>query len=164
MSRDLWRTLGVIAIVAGLAFVVLHQWEQLVGHDDGRFVEEANAALALHDSYAKTLGRLKAAQRVHTVVMVQWRTIADTASTDSARVDAWKAAANECQVALLACSERALLAEARVRELEPLLVRGVAIADCHVLGLGFMPKCLSRAQSFVLGAALGMGAMVVLRR
>lgn len=163
MSRTLAQTLVIIALVAGVGFYLLHQWGTLVGHDDVRFVDEANAAIALHAGYAKQIDRLKRSEAGHTTAARHWRAVADTASTEAAKTDAWKGVSEECETALRACSERALLAEARVRALEPLLQRGIAIADCRLLGMGFLPRCPSRTASFLGGATLATTVVLLLR-
>jgi hypothetical protein len=150
--------LGLVAI----AWLALASWDRLVSRDDVRFVEEAQAALATGNAYRSHLAKLKTIQTTRTVVMTRWRTIADTATSDSVELDARTHEAAECQVALLACSERALIAEARVAELEPLLTRGLKIVDCRILGLRFAPRCPSRVVTFVVGVGLGVtGALVV---
>jgi Tfp pilus assembly protein PilE len=160
--KGITPTTVTVALVAILAWVALGQWDKLVGRDDVRFIEDAQAALALHASYAKQLAKVKTIQVIQTQRFREFVLVADTASTDSARATALRAAVGACSTALLACSERALLAEARVAELEPLLTRGLKIVDCRVMGLRFMPRCPSRTASFFVGAGLGAaGALLV---
>jgi len=152
-----------VALCAVFVYGALIAWDRQVNRDAERYVAEVEDALSRGNAYRKNIARLKGIQTSRTVVMTRWRSIADTASTDSAKAFAWRNAAESCERALLACSERALLAEARVSELEPLLTRGLKIVDCHILGLGFLPRCPSRTVTFVVGVGLGVTGALVTR-
>jgi hypothetical protein len=88
------------------------------------------------------------------------------AQRDSARaaVASWAQAFAALTVARLADSTRADRAEAALAEGERHLTGVVGIADCRWFGLGFMPRCLSRAASLVVGGVLGAGAAIVALR
>lgn len=167
MSPGFRYSLPTVALLGAFVLGAIYLWANTISTSDAadQFRHDATVALfgPAHRTIVKQQERLTAAQKTHTVVMTRWRTIADTATVDSVKIVALQGAANECQVALLACSERALLAEARVAELEPLLTRGVKLADCHVLGIHILPRCLSRTTSLVLGVGLGVAGYAVVQ-
>lgn len=70
---------------------------------------------------------------------------------------AWAESSHAFERAWLADSTRADLAEGRVATLEQHLAHVLTVADCHILGAKFLPRCPSRTVS----AALGAGAAVV---
>jgi hypothetical protein len=88
------------------------------------------------------------------------------AQRDSARaaVASWADAFAALTVARVADSTRADRAEAALAEGERHLTGVVEIADCHLLGIGFLPRCLSRTASLVVGGLVGAGAAVVALR
>jgi len=61
---------------------------------------------------------------------------------------------------ITADSTRAATAELRVAQLEANLRATLTVADCHLLGAGWLPRCPSRTAMFFLGA--GTGAVVAL--
>jgi len=88
------------------------------------------------------------------------------AQRDSARaaVASWALAFAELTRARIADSTRADRAEAALAEAERHLTDVVHIADCRWFGLGFMPRCLSRTASLVVGGVIGAGVAVVALR
>lgn len=52
-------------------------------------------------------------------------------------------------------SMRAENAEARITDLERNLAATLTVADCHLLGAHFLPRCPSRTAMFVIGVAGG---------
>lgn len=58
---------------------------------------------------------------------------------------------------------RANAAEARVDALEKVVAQGLKVVDCHLLGIGFLPRCPSRTASFGIGAGAGALAVLVAR-
>lgn len=100
------------------------------------------------------LGRARAAVESLSLVVAQ---------RDSARaaVTNWAQAFASLMVARLADSTRADRAEAALAEGERHLTDVVIIADCHLLGVGFLPRCPSRTVSLVVGGIVGAGAAVV---
>ena len=88
------------------------------------------------------------------------------AQRDSLRAanQTWAAAFVALTDARVADSTRADRAEAALAEGERHLTGVVAIADCHILGIGFLPRCLSRSVSFVVGGVLGASAAVLALR
>ena len=144
-------TITVVATLLGLAF-----YDRMAGSENQALVQRMEAALSTGNAYRKQLAKVKTIQVVRTQRFREFVLVADTASTDSARVIALRAAVGACSTALLACSERALLAEARVAELEPLLTRGLKIVDCHIAGLHFLPRCPSRTVTAVVATVSGI--------
>ena len=102
-------TITVVATLLGLAF-----YDRMAGSENQALVQRMEAALSTGNAYRKQLAKVKTIQVVRTQRFREFVLVADTASTDSARVIALRAAVGACSTALLACSERALLAEARV--------------------------------------------------
>jgi hypothetical protein len=85
---------------------------------------------------------------------------------DSARaaVTSWAQAFAALTVKDVADSIRADRAEAAVDSAEARMRAVVKVADCRMLGIGFLPRCPSRTLSLVLGIAGGATAALVVRK
>lgn len=59
---------------------------------------------------------------------------------------------------------QARFAQQRIDSLEARLRGLLTVSDCHIAGLGFLPRCPSRTASFVLGAGVGVGLALLGRR
>lgn len=147
----------LLIVVALIAFWLLVRAERQVG-EDGAIIARAEQALASGKAYRSQLAKLKAVSRRH----------ADTARVLQAplqavriellspvelrgQVTAWREVARHWERAFRAESTRAVIAEARVAELEAHLAAVLTVADCHVLGAKWLPRCPSRTASFLLG-------------
>jgi hypothetical protein len=99
--------------------------------DDGRLNEALTAAKTVNDS--------------NKVLIEQNEEL-------RSEISDWKIAFAYLEHARLADSTRADRAEARVVDLGRNLAAILDVADCHILGARFLPRCPSRTVSFVLGA------------
>ncbi len=99
--------------------------------------------------------------------LVHAKTAADSNPILIRLVSAARAEASSWHDAFLALGRAKAASDSALAQADALLARGQAVtaavtkvADCHLLGLGFLPRCPSRNASFVLG--LGVGAIAVL--
>jgi len=69
--------------------------------------------------------------------------------------------AHQWELAFRADSLRADQAEHRVTDLESHLANTLSIADCHIGGIGWLPRCPSRTASFLLGASGASLALIL---
>jgi hypothetical protein len=69
--------------------------------------------------------------------------------------------AHQWELAFRADSTRADRAEARVTDLEGHLANTLTIADCHLLGAKWLPRCMSRTASALLGAGIASAALIL---
>lgn len=120
-------------------------------------------ALGRANVLTREVGRLRSTLPPNDTTPIRRATVDSLLSVaelrDSARVEQISA----LSIALAAERQRANLAEARVAHLETNLKAVVRVADCHVGGIGWLPRCPSRTTSLVLGAGLGATAVILAR-
>lgn len=168
-----WRIVGYL----GAALVVLYvfaQWQQRTATEDQAVIQRAEQALAMGRSFrvrqAALAGRAKQAlaasvakERVIQALrgqLQQARTPQDTIRIQVVLVDSLTAQRDSLSLAEALQRARAERAEARVTLLEMNLQATLTVADCHIGGLSWLPRCPSRNLSALLG--LGTGAILVL--
>jgi len=96
-------------------------------------------------------------QRESLTVLVQTR------DTLRAQVTTCCSLARQWELAFRADSNRADLAERRNGELEQHLADVLKVAECHMLGARWLPRCPSRTASFLLGAGTAGSLALLLR-
>lgn len=171
---------------AALVLLLLARWDGAVNQRDAETIADARQILALSRPFHEQIARLAAERDRALLAAARARAAAQTIDTTIARLNADTTVVglrlhfptlNELLVSYerrdslrlreLAARDlaqrfdaRALrLTAPRVVQLEASLTGVVAIADCHLLGVSFLPRCPSRTLSFFLG--LGAGAIVV---
>jgi len=177
-----------VALVALLLFLVLRA-ERRTGEDQA-IIHQATIALAQGKAYRHRLAILKdAAQRAQgraTVAIasdrakdaeirrLQLQLATDTSSRDSltsyrqlvdtltSQRDSARSANAFLLLRVSADSARAEAAEARANTLETHLRAVLTVADCHVLGAKWLPRCPSRTASAVMGLGTGVAATLIL--
>jgi hypothetical protein len=173
---------------AALVLVVLARWDGAIGQRDAETIADARRLLALTKPFHAQIARLASERDSALAVAARARTAAQGLDTTIARLSADTTVIglrlrfptlNELLVsyerrdstrlreilalqAAHAADARALrLAVPRVVDLEGSLTKVVAIADCHILGVKFLPRCPSRTLSFVIGTGVGVVVAVV---
>lgn len=150
----------LVAIALGALFLYfLGKWSEQQGHERAEVIARAEVSLRLHDAFVRQQAKYRTVSRAHaTSARIEMGRIVLVAPLDL-RVRL-QAVEQDWEAAFRAESLRADNAEARVADLERNLRATVAIAECRMLGLRFLPRCPSRTVSAVLG--LGVGATVVI--
>lgn len=122
------------------------------GRRAAQLVAEARAHVASDTVLDRALERATSAVDSLPIVLAQ---------RDSARaaVASWAQAFAAVTLKDRADSVRADRAETALDSAEIRMRNLLAVADCHWLGVKFLPKCLSRTASFVVGAAGGAAAV-----
>lgn len=163
-----WR-IGTYVITAALALYLFAQWQQRRGTENQTVIQRAEQALAMGRSFRNHLDNLKqqVTQRIVTVrvrdtviVRLDTQLTRDTSARDSVRtllqkVDTITAQRDSLLSAVRLLTGRAEMAEARASNLEANLRATLAVADCHLLGARWLPRCPSRTAMFIVGAAGG---------
>lgn len=163
-----WRITGYL-VAAAIFLYVFAQWQQRQGTESGAVIQGAQQALAMGHSFRTHLDNLKhqVTQRIVTVrvrdtviVRLAGELTQDTVARDSARTllairDTLTAQRDSLLSAVRLLTGRAEMAESRVASLEANLRATLAVADCHLLGAHWLPRCPSRTTMFVLGVAGG---------
>jgi len=190
LARSLPRLhVPVATLAAGLVLLyLLGKFVGRGSAEDQGVIRAATTALAQGKAYRQRLAILQAAaQRAQgratvaiaadrakdaeirrlTTVLALDSTARDSVVTLTQMVDtltSQRDSARSAVAALLfrsvADSTRSALAEARVAQLEANLRATLSVADCRLLGIGWMPRCPSRTASGLIG--LGTGALVML--
>jgi len=155
-------------------------------------IRGANAALAIGQAHRAHEAKLAAISQAHADSARSWHrgyivrggliaqldTAVDRSATKAdsllallvvrdslrAQVLACCSIAHQWEIAYRADSTRADLAQARNSELEQHLRGVLTIADCHILGASWLPKCPSRTASFLIGGGTGGVLALVLGR
>ena len=158
------------------------QWTASQGLEDQGIIRAAEHALHAGNAHRARQAQLAAAARVSADSARQWKAKAaaraplvaqlDTALTEATtvrdsntvllqqngelrgQVAEWQASSRGFEQAWLTDSTRADGAEARVAELERHLASVLTVADCHILGAKWLPRCPSRTVSAALGAGV----------
>ena len=171
-----WRVVLYIA-GAALALYLFAQWQQRQSTEDSTIIQAAHNALSAgkayrvrQDSLRRRAERAVVTVRVRDTVIVRLdaRLATDTSARDSVqtllvKADTLMAQRDSLLTAVRLLTVRAERAELRVADLERHLTAVLTVADCHMLGVGFLPKCPSRTLSAVLGLGTGAVAVLVVR-
>jgi hypothetical protein len=156
----------VVAILGAIGLYWFGKWSERQGAEDRNIIQAAQRSLATGKAYRAHMAKLKTVSRVHAdsarTIQVTIPPITLTMTPVQLRGAAldWQRVALQWELAFRAESLRAVTADTRVVDLETRLREVLTVADCHILGVSFLPRCPSRTVSFVLGAAAG--ATVVL--
>lgn len=170
------RIVGYVALAA-LVLYLFGRWEQRQGSEDQGIITLAHQALASgkayrvrQDSLRTRAERAVVTVRVRDTVIVRLdaRLATDTTPRDSIRTllqkaDTLRAQRDSLLSAVRLLTVRAERAELRVADLERNLHATLTVAECHILGVGFLPKCPSRTAAFLLGAGGASLAILVSR-
>lgn len=169
-------------IVLGvLALYVFAQRQQSQGAESGSVFDAAAHELHMHKAWEARSAKLAAIAQAAAQNGRRWKAKAEVAAPAAAQLDAtlaaattmrdsngvlvhqvefyrgqslaWEESSHAFERAWLADSTRAGAAEARVTELEQHLAQVLTVADCHILGAKFLPRCPGRTTAFVVGAA-----------
>jgi len=168
-----WRISAYI-LAAALALHFFAQWQQRISTEDQGTIQRAEQALALGHSFRvrngalakraeQALGASRNAERTIQALRGQLRealTPQDTIRIQVILVDSLTAQRDSLTLAEAFQRARAERTEARVSLLEANLTATLKVADCHIGGLRWLPRCPSRNLSALLG--LGTGAIAVL--
>lgn len=172
----------VTLALAALALYVFGKWTATQGLEDQGIIRAAEHALHAGNAHRARQAQLAAIAQANVDTARQWKakaiaraplgpkleralTEAKTTSDSNtvlvhqvafyqAQAFFWESSSRGFERAWLADSTRADAAEARVAELERHLASVLTVADCHLLGVGFLPRCPGRTTAFVLGAGL----------
>ncbi len=183
-----WRLPGYIALAVVLVYLFGH-WQAQAGIERSDIIRGSQQALAIGKSHRRHQAALRlAAQRMadsaafyrqrsasRGVLIRQLDTALTAAITvrDSLpvlmrqravlreRILDDSAAYGRLLLARAGDSTRADLAEARVATLEAHLAATLTVADCHIGGMKWLPRCPSRTMSFLLGAGTASLALVL---
>lgn len=150
----------LIALALGALFLyLLGKWSEHQGRERADVIARAEVSLRLHGAFIKQQAKYRAVSHAHaTSARIEMGRIILAAPLElRTRL---QSVAQDWEAAFRAESLRADNAERRVADLERHLRETLAIADCRMLGLRFLPRCPSRTVSAVLG--LGIGATAVL--
>jgi hypothetical protein len=171
-------TVPIIALlVGGLLLYVLGKWQGASGTENAAVIQAAHQALAMGKANRARLDSLRhaAAQRVTTVrirdtviVRLTGQLERDTSARDSVRTlllvqDTLIAQRDSLLSAVRLLMLHADSSDARVAILESNLRATLKIADCHVLGASWLPRCPSRTASFLLGGGIA-GTLALVTR
>ena len=184
-------TYGALALLAGSLFYAFGRWSAHIDQAERQAIQQAetflHTAKATHqrlDSLRATANQYaqdaqKAASRARGAFgalsglsdsLSRARTAADSLPIVVAQRDvaiaaakSWGQAWNAEHFARLADSARADFAEGQLVEAEQRIQELLKVKACRILGIGFAPKCLSRTQSYVAGAATAV-AVILIRR
>lgn len=179
---------GIYIALAAIALYWFGKWSERQGLEHSDVIHRADSALAAGKAFRATQAQFRAAAHHATsrgTVAIATATAADTTVArlkqelaaaltvrDSvtkllaevvvltAQRDSAYAAAVAFRRASIADSMRADFAVARVADLEANLAATLRVADCHILGARFLPRCPSRTASLAIGA--GAGALTIL--
>lgn len=180
------------AAIIGVALYGLGRWDAAVSSREAPAIAGARAWLAAgnarradrarliaaRDRAGARADRLAAEARTHAASDEALNAALDRATTavdslpivlaqrDTARaaVASWAQAFAALTLKDRADSTRADRAEAAADTAAAHLRALIPIADCHMLGLGFLPRCPSRVLSAVLGVGTGAAAVLLLTR
>ena len=172
-----WRIPAYIA-AAALALYFFGRCEGRAGQENGAVIEKARTALALghsfrvrQDSLTKRAQRALAASTAKDRVIASLRAKLTTDSTPRDSVvtyiyltDSLTSQRDSLLVAVKFLTVRAERAESRVAELEANLHATLEVAECHLLGAHFLPRCPSRTAMFFLGAGSATAAILISHR
>jgi hypothetical protein len=182
----------ILAIaVAAVALYAFGKWQASQGAESGAIIRSAEQALAVGKAYRARQAQLVAVARAQADSAAAWKRRAQARDPRIAQLDTalaqattvrdsnvvlgqqnlelrgqvaeWEAAFGRLDLARLADSTRADRAEARVALLEQNLATTLTVADCHLAGLKFLPRCPSRLVSAALGAGVTAVAFVATR-
>jgi len=168
-----WR-LPLYIAAGAIVLYIFAQCQQRRGMENGAIIARAEQALAdslafraTRDSLQRQVTPRIVTVRIRDTVVVRLagELKADTSARDSVRTllflrDTLTAQRDSLVSAMRLLTARAELAESRVTLLEANLRATLTVADCHLLGAHWLPRCPSRTAMFVIGA--GSGALVVL--
>jgi len=160
-----WRVMLYIA-GAALVLYLFAQWQQRRSTEDSTIVQAAHNALSAgkayrvrQDSLRKRAERAVVTVRIRDTVIVRLdaRLATDTSARDSVRTlllkaDTLIAQRDSLLMAMKLLTVRAERAELRVADLERHLAATLTVAECHIGGIHWLPKCPSRTASFLIGA------------
>ncbi len=182
------KRIAALLLLGALLLAALQVWDRATTArlEDG--VQQVRVALAQHKSWQRQQDEMKrqrdAALALAAVHRARWQDMEQSrgqldqqlaqARDTAALVVALKGIVlvqdrvinslkreNMALYAALAISQaQADSAAARVAQLERASAQLLKSADCHIMGLGFLPRCPSRTTSLIIGAA--GGAAVVL--
>lgn len=181
----------VTIALAAIALYGFGQWTARQGVEDQGIIRGAQHSLAIGKAWRARQAKLAAIAAAAVQTGRDWKAKAIAAAPAGAQLEAALAAATTAQdtnVARLhqvefyqdqalaweqssrafenawrADSARAASAEARVAELERHLAGVLTVADCHILGASFLPRCPSRNVAFVLGAGAAAAGILATR-
>ena len=177
--------------LAALLLYGFGQWSARQGVENGAIITMARDALAAGKAHRVRQFQLSALARANADSAVLWHRRAMARTPVLARLDSALSVAHttadsngvlvqentelraqvgdltvayaRLDLARRADSTRADQADRRVALLETQLASVLTVADCHMLGLGFLPKCPSRTVSAVLGAGAAVGVVLIVR-
>ena len=165
-ERMKWRV-PLYLILAAVFLYWFGKWQQASGQERGNAIAQAKQALASGKAYRKRIAKLTTVSRVHSdtarrqqAALIGAPLLIMTPLELRGQVAAWQAVARHWELAFRAESATAAYANGRIADLETSTSNLLTVADCHIAGLGFLPRCPSRTVSFVIG--LGAGAVAVL--
>lgn len=147
--------------------------------------QQAESALAAIPAYREAIERYHRLERQHRLVATQSQRELDRLRTRLAQirtdtvtqvdtveliavqdslVSTCQARALSLEAGWAACTIRADRAVARADSLTVLVQRGLEVRECNLLGVSWLPKCLSRRTSFIVGGIVGAGLVAIVRR
>jgi hypothetical protein len=180
-------------IILGILLLIywFGRWQSAQGRESGTIIANARQALASGKAYRarqvalqqiaiSNMNLAREAQRGYQVrgalivkldtALSRATTMAESLSTVQQQNVQLRGQVSDLLVAnlrleraRLADSTRADHAEIRVAELERHLAATLTVADCHIAGVAFLPRCPSRTVSAVLGIGLGVTGMLLIR-
>lgn len=155
----------LVAATAALLYL-FGKWQAGQGIEDRNIIEAAERSLAAGKAWRARRAKLVAIARAHVDTARQLQITIPPITLEMGPVQLrgiahdWQAVAVQWELADRADSTRADDAERRVADLELRLHDVLRVADCHILGAKFLPRCPSRTVSFLVGA--GTGVVLVL--
>lgn len=150
-----WRV-PLYVVLAALGIYWFGKWSEHQGEERADIIGRAEVSLSLHKSFVAQQAKLRLASKVH-VTSARFGTVRliEQAPTLVLRTDI-RTVTDDWEASFRAESTRADQAELRIADLERNLAGTLSVADCHMLGVRFFPKCASRTVSFVLGAGVAV--------
>jgi len=178
--------------LAAIALYLFGKWTARQGLEDQGIIRAAEQALATGNAWRARNAKLAAIARANADSARSWKGKAIAAAPEGAQLAGalaaaatirdsnavlthqaafyqqqaffWENSSRGFERAWLADSTRAASAEARAVELERHLASVLTVADCHILGAKFLPRCPGRTTAFVVGAGVTALAFVATRR
>ena len=185
-------TYGALALLAGSLFYTFGRWSAHIDQAEQQAIQQAETFLHTAKATHQRLDSLRAAANQYAQdaqkaasrargafgalsdlsdSLTRTQTAADSLPIVVAQRDlaiaaakSWGQAWNAEHFARLADSTRADFAEGRLVEAEQRIQALLEIRTCHLLGVGFLPKCPSRTTTLVVGLASGAAAVILIRR
>jgi len=169
-----WKVVLPWVVGAVLALYFFRRCEGRASLESAAVIEKARTALALghsfrvrQDSLTKRAQRALAASTAKDRVIASLRGKLATDSTPRDSVvtyvyltDSLTSQRDSLLIAVKFLTVRAERAESRVADLEANLHATLEVAECHLLGAHWLPRCPSRTAMWFLG--VGTGAVAVL--